>query len=335
MRNSMFLLGVLYFILILGFNSCTDREVEGGTPVVILVSAESRADSPNSNQGDPADRTIATLRVLVYESVSGKLAFNIPVPAITNPTKLDVKTGKYDFVFIANEGSDSALATQLAALTPGVHKKRSLYDMSFAADAFVANKNIPMVTCVNNVLILDNEEYQTPNMQASQTGVWPIAMERLGIRLDLSLKITQLQYNKFVTNRKLYFTNVPNCVYLFPFVANNRTTIPAGITVPFASVDIVDIANPINDYTKEIQCKRIILPENTFLDITNESKALTLTVEFGTNETASGILCLDPGNNYTLPRNTYFDVSGIVQMSSFIFDTAIKDWASEDFWHEL
>lgn len=308
---------------------------ESGQPVVILISAESRANTSTEHDGDPADQTISSLRVLVYESANGNLAFNIPIPTISDPIQLNIKTGRYDFVFIANEGSDNALTTQLAALTPDTDRLSGLYNMSFTASAFAANKDIPMVTHFDNVVIINNEQYQTPDMQTPQTGVWPVLMERLGIRLDITLLITQSQYDRFSMNKKIHFTNIPDRVYLAPVIANNGIVVPAGITIPSGDITITSIANPTDEYIWEVQCNRIILPENTFFNKTDASKALTLTLGFGTDDIAEGIICLDPGIDHTLPRNTYFDIDGKVLSTTFTFNTTIQDWTQVNLPHEL
>ncbi|WP_163211408.1 fimbrial protein [Bacteroides sp. 519] len=311
-----------------------DNLEQNEEPVVILVSAESRADTPNSHEGDPADRNISTLRVLIYESGSQQLAFNIFVPTINNPTKLNIKTGRYNFVFVANEDSDPAIAAQLAAQNPG-SKAINLFDMSFAASAFAASKNIPMVTRIDNVLILAYEQYQTPDMQAPETGVWPIWMERLGVRLDIALQMTQSQYDRFSTEKTMRFTNVPDRVYLAPAIISNGTVVAAGVTIPTTDITITPITNPVDEYIWKVQCNRIILPENTFFNKTDATKALKLTLGFGTDDVSEGIICLEPGTDHTLPRNTFLDIDGKVLSTTFTFNTIVQDWTQIDLPNQL
>ncbi len=87
---------------------------EQGIPVVIRVDPGTRA----IHVGNELDRTVETLRVLIYDTRGGVLKWNFSPEELdehlsdgmvegeetSSEVPLKIRTGVYDFVYIANEG---------------------------------------------------------------------------------------------------------------------------------------------------------------------------------------------------------------------------------------
>lgn len=320
-----FLLPVLLFL-----GSCIREKCQEeitprfNRPLLLNISAKARSSSGHA--GDIADRAISVMRVLIYDSKSGNLVFNHFIPEVSDTIPLYISKGKYDFAFIANENSDKRLADELAALTPGVDRKSDLQKMWFSASAFSRDKDIPMVTIVEDVAAIDDECYQTSTMPSALTGVWVVWMERLGIRLDMTLRLNPAQYSEFIGGCKMHFSNVPDRVYLVSGIPNYKRALALERVISIGPDDMVCLLDPENEHPCEITARRIILPESVFAEKTNAANALMLTIGLGVDDTVSAKISLDPGVDYTMPRNCYLNVSGCVKTSDFTIDATIMNW---------
>lgn len=262
-----------------------------GDPVSILFSPVVGAGDGSENiylpnaPGSP-DRTIQEFRVLVFRT-DGSLAYNKKVDLATNnPFELQITTGTYDFFFIANEGSDPALVTQLDA-HPGL---TMLENLSVASTAFDRLKNIPMVGIYHNVTISQNGGSTT----LSGAGIsvannnWAVVVNRLAVRVELSFTC-----NLELLLDSVQIVQVPNRVFLLQEKGNatpnyNNTLNEGG---PYeetprkissnafvTSTDGVNTTWTLNNSGSNNN--RIILPANTFADVTNEAKAMTFKIYF-------------------------------------------------------
>ena len=335
MRNLLTLSALLTIMLALA--SCNKdkvQDVSEGEPVTITLTlnpAVTRSPLP----GDADDNRVSSLRVLIYKFDTGELAFNIPIAYPSD--RLEIITGKYDFVFIANEDSDPALAAKLAndADVSNISKLRAL---SFARSAFDAEKDIPMVTLIEWVDVIADDMIQTPDMPAPVTGTWNVGLERVGIRLKLEITLSQWQYTDW--DKKIYINNIPGLAYVLP--ADNSASIVTAFETFNASLTSGAEPGEItvnSDGTAKVVYNRLILPE-TFLTSANNtaSKGLNLKMEFrdGEDVKTAKICAADDeedanGNlyGYSVPRNKYLHIKATVKEDAINVQILILDWDLE------
>ena len=331
-------LSVLLAIL-LALASCNKdkvQKVSEGEPVTITLELNPLTRAPLP--GDADDNRVSSLRVLIYKSNTGELAFNIPV-AVPTPAQLDILTGRYDFVFIANENSDAALAAKLAN-DADVSTMSQLRALSFARSAFDAGKDIPMVTFIKWVDVVEDYTIQTPDMPAPVAGTWHVGLERVAIRLKLEISLTAWQYTDW--DKKIYINNIPSLAYILPGWDNSTSIVTAFET--FAASETAGVApgkiTVDTDGTATVVYDRLILPE-TFLTAANNtaSKGMNLKMEFrdGDDIKIAKICAAEDeedadGNlyGYSLPRNKYLHIKATVKEDAMNVQIRIFDWNLEE-----
>ena len=223
---------ILFGAAVLLLVSCVKEQdnMEPGQDVVITLDAGTRSSEP----GATADSYINSLRVLGYHAVNGQLVFNEKVnftgiDAIGYQGEIHVKTGTFTVVFIANEHADAATSALLTAIGSGATGTLAhLKSISFSYGAFGVTKDIPMVKIKNNVHIKGDNLLSDPeiNSGADISTDWDVEMERIGIRVDLTLKLTATQKTAWQSgthNGKVYLNNVPTKAYIFPGIDNSST----------------------------------------------------------------------------------------------------------------
>lgn len=315
--------------------------------VDIIISTDTRAGG--SMQFNAKDYNITTLRVLGYKMTDGMLAFNELITTFSDNTdpldptnilrgaEITVKTGHFNFVFIANEGSDPALKTALADNSQ-INSLPKLRLKSFAGTAFSANKDIPMIAFYDNVKVINN--YTLTNNGTPVSGTWKIGIDRLAVRVDIELTLTASQFAKWsiVSRYLLGITNIPTKAYLYPgndnstgSITNNYEALFNNSTYAIYPGNIVK--EPSGEYT--VTYPRIILPESWFADATDATQAVHLQISLNDGQTTrtykgkigKNIDPTDPPLNYTLPRNTYVGVKASVSDDERVDIQAIaKDW---------
>jgi hypothetical protein len=340
----------------LALTSCiTDVPVsEHEQPVEITLVAGTDGDGPATrattpNPGTAADRYINSLRVLGFSTTDGTLAFNNlvfynkggKVEGFTG--KILVLTGSYALVLIANEHADTSndsMYKKLEALKPGAATLNDLADLSFpSSKTFDSSKNIPMIARVNDVKIsttgAGDPAPGTTNLNDSGEPL-RITMRRLGIRLDLDLKMNAEQIDAWwkSSNGMINIEGVPDRVYLFP----RENSTPAN-----RSVWIYPVKSKPDTAGKEglisVEYPRIILPEILFLPATDKTRALNMSIDSG-DKTRRGIIAIDRGATeagYTIPRNHYLRVTATAKPDYFDItaDTSIEGWDDENFIQEM
>ena len=300
--------------------SCAKEEqlVTDGQDVLITLATGTRA---GEEAGDLEDREMNSLRILGYRSSDGQLTFNeeiaIPSGSESYNGTVTMKTGKYTVVIIANEGT---LSTTLGddALISTIGDLRSLY---FEIGAFNETDAIPMVTVKEDIVIQGDD--LLIDAGTTYTTEWPVEMERLGIRVDVTLNLSDIQREDWqIDNGKIYFGNIPDKVYLFPGIANA----PGTSTRSYTMLDYTD------DSKTQFTSPRIILPE-VYAAGLSQSGALTLSV-LAPTELKSAISA-DNGASYILSRNTRLGLTATIGETSLTFVVNVIDWEDENMNHVL
>jgi len=304
--------------------------------VVITIGAGVRAAGDAS--GTPDDYYINSLRVLGYRHSDGTLAFNelalgLPASTLNSDTveeEIDVKTGRFTIIFIANEHSDPALSAQLGAITEDSNNTLShLQGLSFAHTAFGMsnnNINIPMVAVRRNIIIQgDNKLIE---QGTTYNDKWPVLLERVGIRIGVKLLLTDSQLAAWPSNRRVYFNNVPDKAYIYPGVSNSGSLVADN--VKFATLTAAGKEGGLNVFKND----RIILPELSDPALP-ENKGLTLSVLQGSTPRTGALRNLNASDvpfdwagtyGYTTPRNHYVDVTASFGETGLDFIVQNLEW---------
>ncbi|MDL2230438.1 hypothetical protein LJB87_01440 [Alistipes sp. OttesenSCG-928-L06] len=296
--------------------------------VVISLAAGTRATA----DGDAQDSQIGSLRVLGYHTSNLKLAFNEKInTGSAKPYKINVKTGTYLMVFIANEHTDPALSAQLDGITPESNPTLAYLrgQVYFRSSAFATNKDIPMVAFRENILIEGDDKLVENNALASVP--WKVALDRLAIRMDLTLKMPAAQFDAWYGasgNKQIRFSHFPSRVYLFPKTSNEAYIDDTGLTVTYAG------ANPTAvDGLKSIQLNRaVILPESYFTPVGNKDNGLLMSLTDNIGQRKGTISSGEASWGYTLPRNTYLGITATLAgpvEQEFDFTVTVVNWSDE------
>lgn len=338
--------------------SCTKEspvlESEEGQDVKITIATNTRALEDEVEQRfATADYHIETLRVMGFSTTTGMLVFNqlldeskfTEIPGadpedIIREAQLTVKTGKFLFVYLANEESETGLATKLNNVTTLTGFKQ----ISISHEAFDWEKHIPMASFYQNVEVVGDNELTVPGGDV-EDGTWKIKLDRLGVRADITLSLSEDQYDKWTawketTSDKKYLltlANIPSEVYLMPETDNSSSTKASVSYEARTGNDTYAIEGNIvqessGDYT--VTYPRIILPESYFTDPTNPNKAMQLQVSLydGTKTRVySGKIGSEIKTaplDYTLPRNTYLGVKAslAVDATEIVLGVSVTKW---------
>lgn len=297
-----------------------------GEPVSIVLSAFSVGDMAGEaasrgpvtagSMGDERDSEFTSLRVMIFRT-GGTLAYNktVTISPTFNPFTIEMTTGTYDFVFIANEDTDTDLTARLAAYNAG-RKIGDIYHETISSAAFRNDYTIPMTHIIKNVTVTANSSGVGSVAVAGSTkpNPWPVEVTRAAVRVDVILKTDDATVAAAGRFTALQLTNVPNKVYLFDSDGDSGTNYNAGgtgwsePTSPLAAWREIsgtdgDIYTHYDDppgddptilYTLTEDAaargfvesatetgvyywyKRIILPSSLFSPVTTEANAITL-----------------------------------------------------------
>lgn len=333
--------------------------VPEGQPVTITVDASMDAPSAPDPHAAPADLTINSLRVLVFNSTRnasspGVLVFNTEIeidadgqtiswpvapPNTELETKLNICTGTFDFVFIANEGSGSDsgadITNDLDALMPGTGQISDLNSIMFGEGAFHREEMdeefndgslpIPMMNVVYGVKVYGNDDVDVPGIGRMTGGVWTVELERIGVRLDIELTLSPYQYSQYknaAPGDMLTLSGIPSGAWLMPrsesnFKLNNSRVVP---NLYYAAPDP---EQPVQIYFSMILPERVLWAGD---DVA--ANAMTITA-LGKSGKVSWFEGDNPANpqHFTLPRNTFLHLSATIKEDEIVFTKVIiKDW---------
>ncbi len=310
-------------------DNARDSHPEEEAPLTIIRFnlAASRAIT-----GDLADNNISSLRVLIYDSGSGDLKFNIPfeeIPTAGNTATLGIPAGTYDFAFIANEHSDDDLKEQLASTDDyDFDNIAKLGTLSFARSAFDAAKDIPMATLIQEVEVTRNNTVIVQGV--SFTDVWSVTIERIAIRLRITFTIPEGQFEKWRAPQSISISGIPDRAYILPDNYNDGNRIVPGEA--FAASAIVDtepgfISEVDSDGNVIVTYDRLILPELMLMLSGISLEGLTVSMDFGDNIKSGQVYApTEYGYGFSLPRNSFFDMRVTIKQDFLDVIGSILAW---------
>lgn len=326
-------------ILSLGICSCesnrlrTDQEETGEWVEISLMMASK--GSPDS-EIDP-DYEIGSVRVLAFHAVTGQLKFNsgkIDLSTTPPPLTLEVLTGQYDFVFIANEHSvaDDLLTARLDGWLAGSNKVlKGLDQEAFHYNAFSTDKHLPATSIYRDVTI-QSDDIGNP--------LWEVEVERLAVRLDIQLLVDAKWLDDITGIR---FANLPDRVPFFPNKLSNNSVnyyeggYPETYPLSHIPIDEFTMTGPDEDGRYTYSLERIILPASVFPDIANEAKAIA--IEVHTSSAPQQPLRRALGQavpaDYTSSRNLYYKIEGNITEEAekpvrLLFIVTTDEWTIEN-----
>jgi hypothetical protein len=300
------------------------------SPSVGVTGTDTRADGDATGSG--IDNTIQEFRVMIFRS-GGVLVYNEYTANIgsRNPFDIRVQNGLYDFVFIANEGSDNDSPTLTSKLSADFSNKTMAY---FEANSVVRTtaitdaKNIPMAAVFRNVEVLGNNSYKIGG-GSTQNGTWPVSLKRLGVRVDVDIVTGNLATSTAAFSL-LTIGNLPPTV---PIVEKNASNdpIPNATGTPIVRTYAASAFTSSGNGTStpyKLSKKRIILPSSTLATADN-AKANGIYLKFtytnGDPDAQAPLSELAPAS-YVCARNNYYLFSAGFHQ----FDVEITDWTAED-----
>lgn len=312
-------------------------------PVNILLAPGLRS----AVVGSHLDDAVVQLRIMMFQVSTGKLAVNELITNLSTglSENVKVKTGKYHFVFIANENAEPAsngLTTTLNGLMTGSAKLSDLQDLYFSINAFDTDNYIPMVEVIENVTVLGENTIILAGNTTPEEVPWRIPLTRLGVRMDVSFALSAEQYDDLLNANNppvLTFSNITDRVFLFNGSENRDAGTPVTRNIIFnaANVNKQDIMTvlPGNEPKVLLKFDRIIMPENMFTPKREESYSMDMNIALGgnTNYTFKGKVGLDlvsASRDYTLPRNNYLNISASLRLPYIDMTTDIVPWNDKD-----
>ncbi|MCD8071877.1 MAG: fimbrial protein, partial [Alistipes sp.] len=292
-------------------------------------------------EGDNVDYEIDRFRIMGFRAGDGSLAFNEPVnfttvtgsgSAAERKATVNVLTGTFTVVFIANEQLDAALSAQLASMAPDAASIDDLKALSFSVGSLgwkSGNTNlVPMAEVCQRVIISGDDKVTYDGVAINGTE-WPVTITRLAVRVDLTLKLNDKQLAGFEYIR---FDNVPDRIHIFPETESGATVVndlqfqavAANTGYTTAPGNITSITG---DYAAEVTYPRILLPEVWFSPKNDKDRAVVLTACIDSEEYPAPIGYKRP-QDYTLPRNVYYDVKATVAEGNADVNIEIEaeDW---------
>jgi hypothetical protein len=347
----------LLLLALLALASCSVESPEPAAeqPVEITLAAETGtrgigngpATRAGTIEGSPEDHYVNSLRVLGFRTADGTLAFNNlifynksgKVDGFTG--KIQVITGRFTLVLIANEHADSSgdsMYKKLQALQLGVTTLNDLGNLWFQSrETFDNSKNIPMIARVNDVKITPTGAAGYPVPGTTNLGdPLRIVLRRLAVRISLRLRMTPEQVDAWWSSSRGVFNveGISDRVYLFPRENSNPSNRITWIYPVSSKPTAVDSEGFVN-----IDYPRIILPEVLFSPVTNKTRSMSVSL-FGGGKTRRGTIAIDNGTSatgYTIPRNNFLQVTATSKPDSLEVTTAalVEDWGDEDLPHDM
>lgn len=329
----------ILYITILSFiwTSCEDpihNEVlsENETRIYFVPLAETRDSgffSDGDEDGSAEDRAISELRVLIFRE-TGSLAYNKYTEDLSAPFHINVMTGTYDFVFIANEKSDPNLSSRLNSFNSSLS---DIYNLSFASTAFDENRNIPMSHIEKNVQVLGQGKYKLSG-EDEKSGTWNVILTRLGIRIDLLLK------TKDITKRNVFdgikIKRLPKTVPIFPFNNSGDEIYNDNVGYVEKLIEKGGGFSPSGDDPEDYEWskRRIILPSSIFSNKSTEEKSILIEAIYNNSLVAPNSATLGPRItepvDYTAPRNNYFIFNGRINKEKLEINLIPSAWTQEN-----
>ena len=321
---------ILYLAIVtLALLSCSQEKVlphtsEAGVPVTILFEAGTRATVDGD---DPAECQIGNFNVLIYNSKNNMLMWNFPItqglPDEHLTQTLDIRTGTYDFVFIANANELYNGSTPVSlSVDSQVNHFSKLSNLSVDRDDFGFGKDIPMVRYYKNIEVAMDNKIKSSEMSDFQAGPWSIEMERVAIKLDLKIVLTELQFLNW--DQKITIKNVPGKAYLFSEKDNSSFEKAFDLEIDIVSGSLSSVPYG-DDYVLITSEKPIILPELYLTPAHNVAqKSMVLEMVFSGVAKSAHISC--EADNYAIPRNTTLTLNATVKEDEIDLVAQLLPW---------
>ncbi len=319
-----------------------DCSLQDEQPVAISIAAGvfdvPVAYASETRPGTVEDDKIGSMRVLGFRS-DGTLAFNDYNEDMYAQTRtFKALTGRYTLLFLANEDSDRMLHETLDGLDPKTDATITLDEvgaLSFSHGAFSTDENthIPMVKLIHNVRIAFKEDGEgTPRPGITNQGdTLAVSMERLGVKIDVALKLYENQFKAWSENSDenergvIHIENLPDHVHLLQGDNSDGEGLQTQSNAPYyAPGDVV-----VDTYTRQstiLLQRAFILPESWFIPATDSDKAMRIRINTGVG-TWNGRIAVGDARTYAVRRNSHLLVSATSDRDSVRFNALeIPDW---------
>jgi hypothetical protein len=289
-----------------------EEETDQRKAVIQIAPPASRA---NGGAASP-DELIECLRVMVFNEKDGSLAYNKFTDKFTADYKVEMMTGAYDFVFIANERPKSAsLTAAISAKLNQVRHFRELENIGFtSADISEANP-IPMLSVYRDVKVEGNNKLSGYAPDATpfslSGGSWNVEVKRAAIRVDMTL--TTASDDLAMNFSQISASNIPKEVPLLSSVYSRP------------EFDAPRLIAPGEKFQKNasgawvLKYDRLILPAS-HLPNADSTNAITFNLQFNGYPDLQGALMNGP-----MPRNELYILTGTVK-EKLNFTAEVKEW---------
>jgi hypothetical protein len=345
-----------------------------GVPVVIafnpvvdgLPTEKTRAGYHDSGEllptanGVAADRTVEYIRVMLFRASTGQFVdrFDCAIPTDGEAIEIEVLTGRYDVVFIANETSDPSdtddgFLTDFLADESNYYLLANVKEALIHSAAFSSANPIPMF-CISEGVDIKGYGHIVADREYTNTNAdpWIPILTRAGIRVSIELTLFPWQFDEWAAigtgaalHKEISIAGVPAASWLAPFGKYNDSPREATARVYSAKAaadpsDPQPVAGADGYWWKKegatdaddayiVRFDRIILPELLFTPRNDASKAMTLAITLGTTTMTGKICRANPETSvegYTLSRNTWLHLDAAVAGSKLVVSPGVINW---------
>ena len=215
--RSIYIKGLFNLLLMLIFLSCidetfTDNSTSNSSYIMIGGTTTRAATNPGDT---PDDYVIKSLRVLAFEQANGKCVSNkLYTAANGDIIKHPINPGDYDFVFLANEPSNTLIISGL----DGIKEYTDLDGIAYPERYFSSEQIIPMMQEIKGVEVLPGGRGAVLS-DNSTVNPLQLGLDRLAVRIDVVLESEDDLEDIF---SGLTFENIPDAV---PLTSNYQGTI--------------------------------------------------------------------------------------------------------------
>ncbi len=177
---------------------------------------------------EPEDVEIVDIRVLLYKASTGQFVAEDDAQGFDNsqPVELELVTGTYDVVLIANSSSDTGLTGPGGKFDDVFGDPDDYNNLNKVKNALLDSRAfneddtpIPMFALVRDVHISLDGSVQVADGTPQNTYVtpWAPVLERVGVRLSMEITLNPYQYADWVaaTNRKIEISALPEQAWLW------------------------------------------------------------------------------------------------------------------------
>lgn len=347
----------------LSFASCSkdDGDPQTDEATIDLFAGLSKG---TGNAFEVQEDEIGSLRLLIFEHYSGNYSDNIEISSYNSeePISINLKTGRYDFVFVANETVDANIAAQLDAVSSGTNISQ-LQEWYFSSASINNSGVIPLARVIRDIQVLaDNHMvlHKPDGGQEIVSGKWRVNLERLAVKVNL----TVATYQETIKDdfKELRVVNVPAKVFLMKerldgtvndnsgvvetdeiFIGASRTFVRANGDAYYAEKSagyrIIPLETPADwvqtDQSGDLRYewyKRLILPALEFPasgnDAQDKARAITFQVKSasGANDRTG---YMPSPTNYSVLRNNIYVLTGLLDNNQIEFAAggiSVADW---------